>query len=267
MTTTESKGIAVVTGASAGIGKIYAQRLAKRGYDLVLVARRANLLEEVATSIRAESNVKVETVTADLAIAADLDKVATIISTKEGVSLLVNNAGTSTLGPLAVVKDTEVSAMTGLNIDALVRLSLAALAAFKAKDHGTIINIGSVLGFHTLPISSIYSGTKGFVNNFTRGLQDEVAETNVKVQLVLPAATATDIWELSGVPISALDPATVMDVQHMVDAALAGLDQGEKLTFPSVEDSELFAKYEEARLALLMASQSSKVASRYASAS
>jgi short-subunit dehydrogenase len=83
---------------------------------------------------------------------------------------------------------------------------------------------------------------------------------------VLPAATATDIWEISGVPISALDPATVMDVQHMVDAALAGLDQGEKLTFPSVEDSELFAKYEAARLELLMASQSSKVASRYASA-
>ncbi len=264
MTTNENKGTAVVTGASAGIGKIYAQRLAKRGYDLILVARRANLLEEVATSIRADFSVNVKTVVADLAVGSDLDAVANLFSEEESISLLVNNAGTSTLGSLTAVKQTEVDAMTGLNIGALVRLSLAALLAFKARDKGTIINIGSVLGFHTLPISSIYSGTKGFVNNFTRGLQDEVAETNVKVQLVLPAATATDIWPLSGVPISALDPNTVMDAEHMVDAALAGLDQGETITLPSVEDQQLFAEYDAARLKLLMASQSSKSASRYA---
>ena len=90
-----------------------------------------------------------------------------------------------------------------LNINALAHLSRAAVTAFKARDRGTLVNIGSVLGLHTLPISSIYSGTKAFVVAFTRGLQEEVAGTAVKVQLVLPAATATDIWELSGVPVSA----------------------------------------------------------------
>lgn len=266
MTTNDKSGTALVTGASAGIGKIYAQRLAKRGYDLILVARRANLLKDLATSLTTDFGVEVKTVAADLSLAPDLEAVANLFSSDERITLLVNNAGTSTLGPLAVVKQTEVDAMTGLNINAVVRLSLAALTAFKAKDRGTIINIGSVLGFHTLPISSIYSGTKGFVNNFTRGLQDEVAETNVKVQLVLPAATATDIWELSGVPIAALDPNTVMDAEHMVDAALSGLDQGETITLPSVEDGQLFAEYDAARLKLLMASQTNKSASRYASA-
>ncbi|MDR6632636.1 short-subunit dehydrogenase [Phyllobacterium sp. 1468] len=266
MTMNDKKGTAVVTGASAGIGKIYARRLAKRGYDLVLVARRENLLDEVASSVRAEFGVKVQTLVADLAIAADLDNVENLFASDDSITLLVNNAGTSTLGSLTAVKQSEVDAMTGLNIGALVRLSLAALRKFNEKDSGTIINIGSVLGFHTLPISSIYSGTKGFVNNFTRGLQDEVAGTNVKVQLVLPAATATDIWELSGVPLSALDPTSVMEAEQMVDAALAGLDQGETITLPSVEDVQLFADYDAARLKLLEASQNGKSASRYLSA-
>lgn len=266
MKTEQNKGTAVVTGASAGIGKIYAERLAKRGYDLVLVARREELLEQVAGSLRAEFGVKVQTVLADLVIGADVDKVANLLATEENITLLVNNAGTSTLGSLATIKQSEIDAMTGLNIGALVKLSLAALHRFKEINGGTIINIGSVLGFHTLPISSIYSGTKGFVNNFTRGLQDEVIGTNVKVQLVLPAATATDIWELSGVPLSALDPGTVMETAIMVDAALSGLDQGEAITLPSVEDAQLFADYDAARLKLLAASQNGNPASRYLSA-
>ena len=257
-------GTAVVTGASAGIGKVYADRLAKRGYDLILIARRGDKLETVAKAIRETHGVTVETRVADLGNSADLERIATLVESDTRVTILVNNAGTSKMAPVADTGLTATTAMTELNVTALVSLSLAALAAFKARDHGTIINIGSILGFHSLPISSVYSATKGYVLNFTRGLQDEVQGTGVKVQLVLPASTATDLWEIAGIPIANLDPASVMTVDDCVDAAMAGLDLGEPVTLPSVENAgALLATYDAARMALLGASQTGKPASRY----
>lgn len=262
-TSSATQGTAVVTGASAGLGKIYADRLAKRGYDLILVARRGDRLETLAKSLRADYGVAVRTVVADLGVAADLERVALAVSLDKNITLVVNNAGTSTLGPVATAGTAQLESMNNVNVTALARLSHAILPAFKERDHGVLINIGSVLGFHTLPISSIYSGTKGYVQNFTRGLQEEVAGTGVVVQLVLPSVTATDIWEISGVPLEQLDAASIMSPEACVDAALAGLDQGETITLPSVEDSELFVAYDAARAALFAASQSGKPASRY----
>jgi len=263
------KGTAVVTGASAGIGKTYADRLAGRGYDLLLVARRADRLAAVAQELRARHGVAVETLVADLGDAADLTRVASVLAGDDRITLLVNNAGTSTLGTMAAATGDTLGAMNDVNVTALARLTLAVLPRFKARDQGTIINIGSVLGFHFLPVSSIYSATKGYVLNFTRGLQQELelAGANVRVQLVAPAATATDIWELSGVPLSALNPDSVMTIEDCVDAALAGLDLGEAVTMPSVEDAAaLLAAYDAARIALLGASQTGKPASRYRAA-
>lgn len=259
-----TKGTALVTGASAGIGKTYADRLARRGYDLVLIARRGDRLAAVADELRAQHGVAVETVVADLAVTADLDRVAARLAGDDRITLLVNNAGTSTLAPTAQTPAQALDAMTDINVTALARLTLAVLLRFTAKNAGTIINIGSVLGFHFLPISSIYSGTKGYVLNFTRGLQQELVGTNVRVQLVTPAATATEIWEISGVPITALPAEQVMSVDDCVDAALAGLDLGEAVTMPSVEDAAaLLSAYDTARIALLTGSQTGKPASRY----
>lgn len=259
-----TKGTAVVTGASAGIGKTYADRLAGRGYDLVLVARRGDRLAAVAAELEAKHGVAVETLVADLSAPADLDRVAAKLAEDDRITLLVNNAGTATLAPTAKVGAEALDAMTAINVTALARLTLAVLPRFIARDQGTIINIGSVLGFHFLPVSSIYSATKGYVLNFTRGLQQELAGTNVRVQLVAPAATATDIWELSGVPMTALEPGTVMSVEDCVDAALAGLDLGEAVTMPSVEDAvALLSAYDAARIPLLTGSQTAKPASRY----
>jgi len=258
-----NKGTAVVTGASAGMGRLFADRLAKRGYDLILVARRADRLETAAKEIRAQYAVAVHPLVADLALTCDLDRVAATISGDESITLLLNNAGTSTLGSVGDLKDAELNAMIGVNVMALTKLTIAVLPGFKRRDAGTIINIGSVLGFQSLPISSVYSGTKGYVLNFTRGLQDEMAGTNVVVQLVAPGAIATDIWEISGVPLSELDPAILMKAENAVDATLAGLDQGEKVTLPSVEDLQLLMNYDQARISLLGSSQTGKVASRY----
>jgi len=260
----DHKGTAVVTGASAGIGKTYADRLAGRGYDLLLVARRGDRLTAVAEDLRARHGVAVETLVADLSVAADLDRVAAVLAGDEDITLLVNNAGTSALGPMAAATREALDAMNEVNVTALARLTLAVLPRFKARDQGTIVNIGSILGFHFLPISSIYSATKGYVLNFTRGLQQELAGSNIRVQLVVPAATATDLWEISGVPLSALNPNSIMSVEDCVDAALAGLDLGEAVTLPSVEDAvSLLAAYDAARIALLGGSQTGKPASRY----
>lgn len=264
LTSNPRPGTAVVTGASAGLGSIYADRLASRGFDLVIVARRGDRLEALATKLRADHAVNVKTVVADLRNPADLANLESMLAEDESITLLVNNAGTSTLGTIAGTSAAAMATMIEVNVTALARLSLAVLPKFKQRDRGTIVNIGSVLGFHALPVSGIYSATKAFVLLFTRGLQDEVAGSKVRVQLVLPAATATDIWEISGVPLSALDPATIMVAEQCVDAALAGLDLEESITFPSLDSLPLFESYEDARLTLLGATQTGAPATRYA---
>jgi uncharacterized protein len=256
-------GVAVITGASSGIGAVYADRLATRGYDLILVARRGDRLEALAKRLRADAGVSVENVVADLANPADLDRVASRIAADARITMLVNNAGTATLATLAKTGTADQDAMIALNITALTRLSLAILPAFVARDRGTIVNIASVLSFQTLPISGVYSGTKGYVMNFTRGLQDEVAGRNITIQLVLPAATRTEIWDVGGVPISAIDPAHVMSAEDLVDAALAGLDTGETISLPSLEQDGLWTAYDSAREKLFGATQRGVPASRY----
>jgi short-subunit dehydrogenase len=257
-------GTAVVTGASAGIGSIYADRLAKRGYDLILVARRGDRLDSVAAALRAAHGVAVRTIVADLADSAELEKVAAALVADKSITMLVNNAGGSTVAPFEAMQKAKTDAMNAINVLALVRLSHAIYPEFKARNKGTLINIGSVLALFSLPGGALYSATKGYVQNFTRGLQEEAAGTGVTVQLVMPGATATDIWELSGVPLSHLDPAQVMTPENLVDAALAGLDLGEAVTLPGVEDLTLFAAYDAARLALAAATANGRPASRYA---
>ena len=258
-----TRGTAVVTGASAGLGRVFAERLAAQGYNLIMVARRASKLEELALELRKQYEVAVEPIAADLATSEGVDRIAEYFSVRDDITLLVNNAGTSTLGKVSESKPEAAAAMINRNVVALTRLCVAALVAFRSRDRGAIINVGSVLGFHSLPISSVYSGTKGYVLNFTLGIQQEVAGTNVKVHLAAPGAVATDLWEISGVPLSKLDPAIVMTAERAVDAILSGFALGESVILPSVESYELLQHYEEARLALLTASQTSNTANRY----
>ncbi len=258
-----TRGTAVVTGASAGLGRVFAERLAGLGYNLILVARRASKLEELALELRKRYDVAVEPIASDLAASEGVDRIVEYVSVRDDITLLVNNAGTATLGNLSESKPDSLAAMINLNVVALTRLCVAALVAFRSRDTGAIINVGSVLGFHSLPISSIYSGTKGYVLNFTLGIQQEVAGSNVRVHLAAPGAIATELWEISGVPLSNLDPATVMTAERAVDAILSGFALGESVILPSVESSQLLRFYEEARLALLTASQTGSPANRY----
>lgn len=263
MTNPSSKKVALITGASSGIGAVYADRLAARGYDLILVARRADRLEALCAQVSKAHGIKAEPIAADLTQDEDLARIETILSTNGDVRVLVNNAGVARLGPVAQRSSSDALSQIALNITALTRLTQAVVPAFLARNQGVIINIASVLAIHSLPISAVYSGTKAFVLQYSRGLQQELAETGVKVQLVLPASTATELWDASGVPLSALNKETVMTTENMVDAALAGFDQGETITWPSVADASLWEKYEAARSELFANTQAGTPAPRY----
>jgi len=263
MTNLSSKKVAVVTGASSGIGAVYADRLAARGYDLILVARRADRLEALCAEVSKAHGIKAEPVVADLTKEQDVARIETILATNGDVRVLVNNAGVARLAPASQMPANDVASQIALNITALTRLTQAAVPAFVARNQGLIINIASVLAVHSLPISAIYSGTKAFVLQYSRGLQQELAETGVKVQVVLPASTATELWDGSGVPLSALNKESVMTTENMVDAALAGLDLGETITWPSVAEASRWEAYDAARSELFANSQAGTPAPRY----
>jgi len=258
-----TKGTAVVTGASSGLGAVFADRLASRGYDLILVARRADRLDALQTRLSSQYSISVKAAVADLATKADLDSLVEKLRDDKSITMLVNDAGAASMKPLVSIGDAELHPMIYVNMTALTRLTLAVLSGFKERDHGTIINIGSSLAVYTPPHTAIYSATKAYVMNFTLGMQQELVGTKVVAQLVLPAKTATEIWKNSDVPLSSLNQSVVMTAENCVDAALSGLDQGELATFPSVEDYQLWLDFEDVRRQLFDATQTGKPASRY----
>jgi len=256
---------AVITGASSGLGAVYADRLAARGYNLILVARRADRLEALARQLSSTHGAEVQVLAADLENEDSLKKIERILSTDTSISLLVNNAGLAKLHPLASSPLQDSTTQIGVNITALTHLTHAVLPGMIARNEGAIINIASVLAVHSLATSSVYSGTKAYVLAFSRGLQAELANTGVKVQVVLPASTATEIWseEISGVPLSALRKEAVMTADDCVDAALTGFDMNEAVTWPSVANDNLWPTFDDARAALFSATQVGTPAPRY----
>ncbi|MDF3150575.1 SDR family oxidoreductase [Mesorhizobium sp. XAP10] len=257
-----NKGTAVVTGASSGIGAVYADRLAGQGYDLVLVARRADRLEELAGKLRQTYSRKVGVISADLANDDDVRRVEQAVTADESITLLVNNAG---IGGQAVVATADVDAaerMIKVNTIALTRLTRAVLPGLLARNRGGIVNIASVLAFDTA-FGGIYSGTKAYVVNFTEALHREVEGTNVKVQVVLPGATRTDFWELAGTDIANVPKEIIMTADDMVDAALVGLAKGEAVTVPALADAAKLDTFLGARQAFYGSLHADKPAARY----
>src|SRR5262245_24676903 len=258
-----TKGIALITGASTGIGAIYADRLAKRGYDLILVARNKERLASLARRLSRDTGRSVETVAADLTAAADVKRVEDILRTNAGISLLVNNAGVGATGPLVVSDVDKMEDMIHLNVTSLTRLTYAAVPAFVARGNGTIINISSVVAIAPERLNGVYGGTKAFVLALTHSLAHELAGKGVRVQAVLPGATATEFWDIAGTPVHELPAEIVMSADDLVDAALAGLDLGETVTIPSLPDKAEWDRHETARLAMTNKLSSAIPAPRY----
>ncbi|XUW93785.1 SDR family oxidoreductase (plasmid) [Burkholderia sp. M6-3] len=237
----------MITGASSGIGAIYADRLARRGYDLILVARSRERLISLADRITNETHRSVEIVDADLNDRGARAGVEAKMKTDASITLLVNNAGVGTHKPLL---DSDVDAMTRmieLNVTALTRLTYAAIPGFVARGRGAVINISSIVAISPETLNGVYGGSKAFVLAFSQSLHHELADKGVQVQAVLPGATATDFWQTAGLPIEQLPESIVMSASDMVDAALTGFDRRELVTIPSLHATEEWEAYEFAR--------------------
>jgi len=258
-----SKGTALITGASSGIGAIYADRLARRGYDLILVARNRDRLQALAQRLASETGRAVEVAVADLSDKADIARIETTLRTDASISLLVNNAGVGATAPLLGADIDKMDELIALNIGVLTRLSYAVAPAFVGRGKGTIINIASIVGLAPELLNGVYGASKSYVLAFSQSLQHELADKGVRVQAVLPGAIATEFWALSGLPVENLPQEIVMSADDLVDAALAGLDQGEFATIPSLPDAGEWLRYEAARLALGPKLSRSAPAARY----
>jgi short-subunit dehydrogenase len=262
---TSKIGTALITGASSGIGAIYADRLSRRGYNLILVARNRDRLNALAKRLGDETGRTIEVVAADLGKKEDLARIEELLRKDASITTLVNNAGVGATGPLLVSDVDKMESMITLNVGALTRLTYAAVPGFVARGGGTIINIASIVSIAPEILNGVYGGSKAFVFAFSQSLHHELKDKNIRVQVVLPGATATDFWGLAGTPVEHLPSEIVMQAEEMVDAALAGFDQGEFATIPSLPDAADLANYEAARQKLMPNLSLSVPAARYKS--
>ena len=260
---TKASGTALITGASSGIGAVYADRLAHRGYDLILVARDAERMEALAARLRAQTGRVAEVLPADLATPAGLDPVQERLARDPAITMLVNNAGISLNGGLLDNEPAALQRLIAVNITAPTLLAAAAGRAFAARQAGTIINIASVLAVAPELLDGVYSGSKAYILNLTIDLAARLKPAGVHVQAVLPGATRTEIWARSGKDPDALMPGMVMETGDLVDAALVGLDRGETVTIPPLADEAQWTAYDHARLALAPNLSRRTVAARY----
>ncbi|WP_095168057.1 SDR family oxidoreductase [Pseudomonas sp. Irchel 3H3] len=263
MSSVQSKGKALVTGASSGIGAIYAERLAARGFDLLLVARDEARLQSAATRLRAEHGIDVEVLKADLTFKADLVAVEQRLRSDPSISLLLNNAGVAAEGPLAGADLDQLERMIQLNVVAVTRLASAAAASFSAAGRGAIINLASVVALIPERFNATYSASKAYVLSLSQSLNAELSGSGVQVQAVLPGVTRTEIWERSGIDGSAIPAEMVMEAGEMVDAALSGFDQGELICIPSLPDAADWDGFVTARHALAPNLSRNVAAARY----
>ncbi|MGV9255669.1 SDR family NAD(P)-dependent oxidoreductase [Streptomyces sp. NPDC003697] len=260
MTENGTPGTAVVTGASSGIGTEYARQLAARGWDLVLVARRADRLTALAEELRDSSGAGVETVVADLARSEDVARVAERVAADD-VALLVNNAGINGYGPLAEVPTALLTKVLDVNVVTPTVLTRAAVPGMVARGRGAVINVASLLAFAgalppgPLPQRAVYGGTKGYMVTFSRTLAAELEGTPVRVQVVCPGLTATEFHLTAGeAPVPGerqrVHDDGGMPAADVVTASLAALETGEVVCVPGLEDAAAVERLAAAELAV-----------------
>jgi uncharacterized protein len=242
-----TQSIAIVTGASSGIGSVYADRLAARGYDLIMVARDFERLRNAANRLTEKYAIATTPLPLDLSKRSDLDLLLARIRDDENIGLLVNSAGVGPSGNVLDSSEESLASMVHLNVDVLHALTVAAAKTFAAKGAGAIINIASVVALMPERFNGSYSAGKAFVLSLTQALDVELRPKGVQIQAVLPGFTRTEIFERAGVDSSVIPAGMMMDAGQMVDAALAGFDAGELVTIPSLGNQGLWKALDDAR--------------------
>jgi uncharacterized protein len=256
-----TKSSILITGASSGIGALYADRFAKRGHDLVLVARNRTRLEKLAESLQRETGVRADILRADLTDARDLGRVEARLRDDDNIGILVNNAGTTAPGSFTGQSTDDIAMLVNLNAMAVVRLAHAVAPRFVKQGSGSIINIGSVVGLAPEFGMTVYGATKAFVLFLSQSLHVELAPKGVYIQAVLPGATRTEIWDHAGRDVNTLSG--VMEVEELVDAALAGFDRRETTTIPPLPNADQWNEFDAARQAMIPNFSQAHAAKRY----
>lgn len=255
----------MVTGAAGGVGSAYAAGLASRGFDLLLVGRPGSPLQELANRLSHKHGVKAEAAYCDLAAPADLEQLAARIADDSTVNLLANIAGAATFSSFASITSQQINRTIDVNVTALTRLSQAVVPGFVTRGGGTIVNFASILAFHPWPEFNVYNAAKAYVVALSQSMQGELRDKGVLVQVVAPPATATPFWAHAGFSYSHLPPAAVMERDDLVSAALAGLDKSEEWVLPSLAETAVWDKYQEARGGLVGGLMRGALADRYKS--
>ncbi|EJN34323.1 SDR family NAD(P)-dependent oxidoreductase [Pseudomonas sp. GM80] len=256
-------GTAVVTGATGGVGALYAQGLADRGYDLLLVGRQEKALKELAEKISKSSGRTVNIAAHDLSNAGELNTLASRLSGDSSVSLLANIAGTSSFSPFIKLGSDDIAQTIAINVTALTQLSHAVAPGFVERGKGTIVNFASVLAFRPWAEFNVYNATKAYVVMLSQSLQADLGEKGVLVQVVAPPATATPFWANAGFNVENLPAKAVMKSEDLVSAALVGLDNGESWVLPSLGDVSVWEAFQSARTELVKSMMNGTPAERY----
>jgi len=261
-----SRPIALITGASAGIGQSFAEQLAASGHDLIVVARRRDRLEALAQRLGAAHHSKVEVLVADLATDAGIDAVAARAAAAP-LDLLINNAGIGGYRRFVELEPKVADALISIHIRAVVQVTRAALPAMVERKQGGVINVSSLLAYSGsatdafFPKRAVYAGAKAFLVTFTQVLANELADTGVRVQVCLPGVIKTEFHEVQGMDTSKMPPR--MSPDDIAQASLAALALGEVVCVPALEDLGAVARADEAQRAVLPAARVPVLAARY----
>ncbi len=257
-------GTAVVTGASSGIGRSYAERLVSDGMDVVVVARRKEPLEELKRQFE-RGGVTVRTIVADLARAEDVQRLETELAALP-VELLVNNAGVAHYMPFAQLPVERARELVDVNALAPILLTRAVIPGMIKRGRGAIVNVASLLAFSgaarapQLPQRAVYAATKAFLVTFTEILAAELAGTGVKIQVVCPGLVRSEFHSRQGIDMSDVPR---MEPDLIVTASLADLERGVVVSIPAMPDESAKARYDDAASSLLGVARRTELPERY----
>jgi uncharacterized protein len=260
-----TRNLALVTGASSGIGAALAERLAKDGRDVLIVARRRERLEPLAARLRAETGVAVDILVADLTDPEQLLLVEDRLAREERLDLLVNNAGFAGYGPFSEIETGVAVRLNAIHILAPLRLTRAALPGMIARRRGAVVNIASLLALSgplSLPMAgrATYAGAKSFLLTFTQLLAGELEGSGIHAMVCLPGMVESEFHGIGGGRFAGVSLLTAEDVAQ---AIVVGLELGETVCAPTLEDATLFERLRELRQAALSAARSTELATRY----
>jgi short-subunit dehydrogenase len=217
---------ACITGASSGIGKAFAERLARDGYDLVLVARNRERLETIANSLQAQHGRRVETIAADLSDSSALARIEAQLAADTDVTMLINNAGKLNVGGFTSMDPSEEEALIRLNVVATMRLTRAVLPRMIDRRAGSVIIVSSISGFVPGPFTASYNASKAYLNTFTQALAGELKGTGVTLQLLCPGFIRTEIIAKAGADASSIPGWAWMTAEEVANVSLARLGRG-----------------------------------------